>query len=86
MPVGPADVTAEFTIHPSTEGEREEPHVTAGVEAARRSGLAVEVSPLGTGLSGGRAEVLQALMRVMEAALAAGARSIHIKVERSSPE
>jgi uncharacterized protein YqgV (UPF0045/DUF77 family) len=79
MPVAPAEVTAEFTIHPFTEG-RMEPHVRAGVDAAQASGLAVEVGPFGTGLSGGRAEVLDALMKVMDAAIEAGARSIQIKV------
>ena len=80
MPVPPAEVTAEFTIHPFTEGGME-PHVSAGVEAAQASGLAVDVGPLGTGLSGSRAEVLGALVEVMDAAIEAGARSIHVKVE-----
>jgi uncharacterized protein YqgV (UPF0045/DUF77 family) len=81
MPVPPAELTAEFTIHPFTEGGME-PHVEAGVRAAEASGLAVDVGPLGTGLSGGRAKVLHALIEVMDAALVAGARSIHVKVER----
>jgi uncharacterized protein YqgV (UPF0045/DUF77 family) len=80
MPVPPAEVTAEFTIHPFTEGRMEQ-HVAAGVRAAQDSGLAVEVGPLGTGLSGARADVLEALVRVMDAAIEAGASSIHIKVE-----
>lgn len=80
MPVAPAELTAEFTIHPFTEG-RMEPHVKAGVEAAEATGLAVEVGPFGTGLSGARPEVLDALMKVMDAAIEAGARSIQIKVE-----
>jgi uncharacterized protein YqgV (UPF0045/DUF77 family) len=80
MPVPPAEVTAEFTILPFTEGHME-PHVKAGVDAAHASGLAVEVGPLGTGLSGARAEVLDALVKVMDAAIGAGARTIQIKVE-----
>jgi uncharacterized protein YqgV (UPF0045/DUF77 family) len=83
LPVPPAEITAEFTIHPFTEG-RIEPHVRAGIDAARASGLAVEVGPFGTGLSGDRSDVLDALRAVVEAAVDAGARSVHIKVE--SPE
>jgi uncharacterized protein YqgV (UPF0045/DUF77 family) len=79
VPAGPREVVAEFTIQPFIEG-RMEPHVEAGVKAARDSGLAVEVGPFGTGLAGGRAEVLQALSRVMDAAIEAGARSIQVKV------
>jgi uncharacterized protein YqgV (UPF0045/DUF77 family) len=82
MPVPPAEVTAEFTIHPFTEGGME-PHVSAGVQAAQASGLVVDIGPLGTGLSGQRAEVIGALAEVMDAAIDAGAHSIHIKVEVS---
>ncbi len=80
MPVAPAEVTAEFTIRPTAEEEMEA-HVKAGVDAARASGLAVEVGPQRTGLSGSKADVLDALARVMDAAIEAGARSIEIKVE-----
>jgi uncharacterized protein YqgV (UPF0045/DUF77 family) len=80
VPAPPAEVVAEFTIQPFVEG-RMEAHVAAGVEAARASGLAVEVGPFGTGLAGARAEVLEALTRVMEAAIEAGARSIHVKLQ-----
>jgi uncharacterized protein YqgV (UPF0045/DUF77 family) len=80
MPAPPAEVTAEFTIHPSSE-ERMQPHVAAGVDAARASGLAIEVGPTRTGLAGPRAEVLEGLRKVMDAAIEAGARSIEIKVE-----
>jgi uncharacterized protein YqgV (UPF0045/DUF77 family) len=80
MPAPPAEVTAEFTIHPFVEGHMEA-HVEAGVEAARASGLAVEVGPFGTGLAGPRAAVLETLTRVMDAAIRAGARSIQVKLE-----
>jgi uncharacterized protein YqgV (UPF0045/DUF77 family) len=80
MPAGPAEVTAEFTIHPFEEG-RMDAHVQAGVDAARSSGLAMEVGPLGTGLSGPRDEVLAALANVLRAAIDAGARAVHVKVE-----
>ncbi|HEX2049069.1 MAG TPA: thiamine-binding protein [Actinomycetota bacterium] len=83
MPVPPAELTAEFTIHPFEEGNMQ-PHVRAGVDAARTSGLAIEVGPLGTGLSGARDDVLRALHDVMVAALDAGARAVHVKVEAPS--
>jgi uncharacterized protein YqgV (UPF0045/DUF77 family) len=83
MPAPPAEVTAEFTIHPFVEGHMEA-HVEAGVEAARASGLAVEVGPFGTGLAGPRAAVLETLTRVMDAAIRAGARSIQVKLEVAS--
>lgn len=80
MPVGPSQLVAEFTVHPFVEG-RMEPHVKAGVDAARASGLAVEVGPFGTGLAGAREDVVRALMEVIDAALDAGARAVHIKLE-----
>jgi uncharacterized protein YqgV (UPF0045/DUF77 family) len=80
MPEPPAVVSAEFTIHPFTEG-RMERHVEAGVEAARSSGLEVEVGPFGTGLAGPRHEVLETLNKVINAAIDAGARSIQLKLE-----
>jgi uncharacterized protein YqgV (UPF0045/DUF77 family) len=83
MPAPPAEVTAEFTIHPFTEGHIE-PHVSAGIEAARASGLAVEVGPFGTGLAGPRREVLATLTKVMDAAIEAGARTIQVKLEAPS--
>jgi uncharacterized protein YqgV (UPF0045/DUF77 family) len=83
MPAPPAEVTAEFTIHPFTEG-RIEPHVSAGIEAARASGLAVEVGPFGTGLAGPRPDVLDTLRNVMDAAIEAGARTIQVKLEAPS--
>ena len=79
-PAGPAEVVAEFTIQPFVEG-RMEPHVAAGVEAARASGLAVEVGPFGTGLAGPRAEVLDVLVDVVNAAIDAGARGVQVKLE-----
>lgn len=83
MPAPPAEVVAEFTIQPFLEG-RMEPHVEAGVNAARASGLAVEVGPFGTGLAGPREEVLDALRAVVEAAMDAGAHSIQVKLEMPS--
>lgn len=80
MPVSRAELVAEFTIHPIVEGSVE-PHVEAGLSAARNSGLAIEVGPLGTALAGPRPEVLQGLVDVLNAAIEAGAEAVHVKVE-----
>jgi uncharacterized protein YqgV (UPF0045/DUF77 family) len=79
MPQGPSEVVAEFTIQPSTEGGTEA-HVEAGVDAARATGLAIDVGPSGTGLAGSRAEVLDALTRVVDAAIEAGAHRISVEL------
>ncbi|HZH25112.1 MAG TPA: hypothetical protein VEY49_09420 [Solirubrobacteraceae bacterium] len=50
-------------------------------EAAGASGLARESGPDSTLLAGGRAEVLEAAVRAIEAALDAGARSVDVRVE-----
>ena len=44
-------LTVEFTVEPFVAGEPG-PHVQAAIEAARRSGLAVDVGPFGTSVSG----------------------------------
>jgi uncharacterized protein YqgV (UPF0045/DUF77 family) len=80
MPVHRAELVAEFTIHPFVEGSME-PHVRAGVEAARASGLALDVGPLGTALAGSRDEVLAALSDVLRSAIDAGASAIQVKVD-----
>ncbi len=82
MPVPPVELTAEFTVEPSPEGERSpQEQIDAGREVAGASGLARETGPESTALAGSRAEVLKALPKVIEAALDAGARGISIKVE-----
>jgi uncharacterized protein YqgV (UPF0045/DUF77 family) len=77
-----AEVSAELTVVPSWEG-KQSPRAQA--EAARRaaseSGLAHESGPGSTVLSGGRTEVLEALRKVIEASLDAGAHIVQVKVE-----
>jgi uncharacterized protein YqgV (UPF0045/DUF77 family) len=77
-----AELSAELTVVPSWEG-KESPRAQA--EAARRaateSGLAHESGPGSTVLSGGRTEVLEALWKVIEASLDAGAHIVQVKVE-----
>ncbi len=82
MPVSPVELTAEFTVETSPEGERSpKEQIEAGREAAGASGLAQETGPESMALSGSREEVLEALLKVIGAALDAGARGVSIKVE-----
>jgi uncharacterized protein YqgV (UPF0045/DUF77 family) len=82
MPVGPSQVTVEFTIHPLTDGPTGR-HVRAGIDAARASGIAVELGPSATGLAGDVPQVMEALEGVIVAAIDAGASSVDVKVEAS---
>ncbi|MBV8711449.1 MAG: thiamine-binding protein [Solirubrobacterales bacterium] len=77
-----AELSAELTVVPSWEGKQSP---RAQTEAARRaasdSGLAHESGPGSTILTGGRSEVLEAVRKVIEASLDAGAHIVQIKVE-----
>ena len=82
MPVPPAELTAEFTMETSPEGEKSpREQIEAGREAAGASGLARETGPESTALAGSRAEVLEALPKVIEAALDAGVRGVKVRIE-----
>jgi uncharacterized protein YqgV (UPF0045/DUF77 family) len=77
-----AELTAELTVVPSSKAEsppREQ--VEAAKRAASDSGLAREAGPEVTVLAGGRREVLDATMRVVEAALDAGVHAVEVRVE-----
>ena len=77
-----AELTAELKVIPSSEAEnppREQ--VEAAKRAASDSGIASEAGPEVTALAGGRREVLEASLRVIEAALDAGARAVEVRVE-----
>jgi uncharacterized protein YqgV (UPF0045/DUF77 family) len=76
VPVPPAELTAELTIAPG-----DDPAVQAGREAAAETGLALDTGPATTALSGSRREVLDALSRVLDAALSAGATTVQVKLE-----
>ena len=85
MPVPPAELTAEFSVETSPEGEKSpRDQIEAAREVAAASGLAQEAGPESTGLSGSRAEVLEALPRVVGASLEAGARAVHVRVEAAA--
>jgi uncharacterized protein YqgV (UPF0045/DUF77 family) len=74
-------LTVEFTVEPFVAGEPG-PHVRAAIEAARRSGLAVDVGPFGTAMSGDDDRVLDAVDAVVRAAVAAGATRVSLQLAR----
>jgi uncharacterized protein YqgV (UPF0045/DUF77 family) len=76
VPVPPAELTAEFTIAPA-----DRQVVGAGRQAAVESGLALDAGPDATALSGARREVLDALRRVLDAAIDAGASTVEVRLQ-----
>jgi uncharacterized protein YqgV (UPF0045/DUF77 family) len=74
-------LTVEFTVEPFVAGEPG-PHVQAAIEAARGSGLAVDVGPFGTAVSGDDERVLDAVDAVVRAAVAAGASRVSLQLAR----
>jgi uncharacterized protein YqgV (UPF0045/DUF77 family) len=76
VPVPPAELTAELTIAPE-----DDQAVRAGRRAAADTGLALDTGPTTTALSGARGEVLDALSRVLDAALTAGATTVEVRLE-----
>jgi uncharacterized protein YqgV (UPF0045/DUF77 family) len=80
MPVPPAELTAELTVD-SGSPEIDGPALAAARQAAARSGLARDAGPATTALSGAKAEVLGALQAALDAALAAGAMTVDVRLE-----
>jgi uncharacterized protein YqgV (UPF0045/DUF77 family) len=78
-------VRAEFTVEPFVAG-RPGPHVTAAIDAAGTTGLAVDVGPFGSSLEGDADAVLAAVARVNAAALDAGAARVVAEVVRLDEE
>jgi uncharacterized protein YqgV (UPF0045/DUF77 family) len=76
VPVPPAELTAELTIDPGDDRA-----VRAGRQAAAETGLALDAGPTTTALSGARSEVLDALRRVLDAALSGGATTVEVRLE-----
>jgi uncharacterized protein YqgV (UPF0045/DUF77 family) len=77
-----AELTAELMVVPSTEAERSpREQIEAAQQAASDSNLAHESGPGSTVLAGRRQEVLEAMLRVIEASLDAGAHIVQVKVE-----
>ncbi|MDP8950551.1 MAG: thiamine-binding protein [Actinomycetota bacterium] len=77
-----AQLSAELTIVPSREAEGSpQSQIEAAKQAASDSGLAHEAGPETTVLAGGRSEVLEAALKVIEASLDAGAHAVQVRVE-----
>ena len=77
-----AELTAELTVVTSTEAEKSpREQMEAAQQVANDSGLAHESGPESTVLAGGRSEVLEAMFKVIEASLDAGAHIVQVKVE-----
>jgi uncharacterized protein YqgV (UPF0045/DUF77 family) len=77
-----AEVSAELTVVPSEQaGKPPWEQVEAAKAVAGETDLAHEAGPESLVLAGGRREVLEATMEVVEASLDAGASAVEIKVE-----
>jgi uncharacterized protein YqgV (UPF0045/DUF77 family) len=77
-----AELSAELKVVSSSEAERPpQAQIEAVKRAASDSGLVHEAGPETTVLAGGRREVLEASLKVIEAALDAGAQAVKVKVE-----
>lgn len=72
-----ATCKAEFLVEPFTEGTQGA-HVVAAIDAITASGLEPAVGPFGTAVEGDPQAVLDALGRMIDAALAHGASQIAI--------
>jgi hypothetical protein len=76
------ELSAELRVGTSAHGERSpREQVEAAMTAAGATGLAHEGGPDVTLLSGGRAQVLEAVRAVIDASLDAGAHAVEVKVE-----
>ena len=77
-----AKVSAELTVVTSERaGKSPREQVEAAKAAAGETGLAHEAGPETLVLAGGQREVLEAMTKVVEASLDAGANVVEIKVE-----
>ena len=77
-----AELSAELTIIPSRESEESpQAQIEAAKQTASDSGLANEAGPETTVLAGERSEVLEAVLKVIEASLDAGAHTVQVRVE-----
>jgi uncharacterized protein YqgV (UPF0045/DUF77 family) len=80
-----AEVNAKMTVLPSERAEKPpREQVEAAKTAASDTGLAHEAGPETLVLAGGRREVIEAMMEIIEASLDAGASAVEIKVEAQS--
>lgn len=70
----------EILVEPFRENDPG-PHVTAVVDAARATGLDVDMGPFATTVSGELAEVIAASSAMMSAGFEAGATAIQLRLE-----
>ena len=77
-----AELNAELKVVPSETAEASpQEQIEAAKKVAGESGLAHEAGPETTILTGGRREVLEAAIKVVEASLYAGAHAVEVRVE-----
>jgi uncharacterized protein YqgV (UPF0045/DUF77 family) len=77
-----AELNAELKVVPSEEADQSpQQQIEAAKTVAGESGLAHEAGPETTILTGGRREVLEAAIKVVEASLDAGAHAVEVRVE-----
>ena len=77
-----AEVSAELRVVTSDWAENPpRKQIEAATNAAGETSLANEAGPETIVLAGSRAEVLQATMKIIDAALEAGAKAVEVKVE-----
>jgi uncharacterized protein YqgV (UPF0045/DUF77 family) len=72
-------LSVEFTIEPFVEGDPG-PHVDAGIDAVRATGVDVEVGPFGTTATGEGDAVVDAIAALCREATAAGAERISLQL------
>lgn len=77
-------LSVEFTIEPFIEGDPG-PHVAAGIDAVRATGVEVEVGPFGTTARGDAESLLDALDALCRSAVAAGAERISLQLTVDQP-
>ncbi|MCS5677752.1 MAG: thiamine-binding protein [Actinomycetota bacterium] len=73
------EISAEFTIEPFVEGAPG-PHVRAAIDVAEAAGLAVDVGPFGTSVSGESESVLETVDAVVRAAIDRGATRVSLQL------
>ncbi len=76
---GAVTMTAEFTVEPFVDGAPG-PHVLAAIEVAEEAGLAVDVGPFGTTVTGEPGVVLDALDGLIRAAVDRGASRVSLQL------
>jgi uncharacterized protein YqgV (UPF0045/DUF77 family) len=80
-------VRVEFTTEPfHGEDDQLPAHVTAAAQPLRDAGLAPELGPLGTAVTGDSATVVPAVAEALHAALDSGATRVTLQLERQEPD